>query len=260
MGLFSYNFYGSGHDAPPKTGPARLWALFTGNIGGLLGGGAFAALSSAVYAVGMMVGIDSHGLIIALIAGPLGGVLALPQLCGLTDTVLRALRNESGSWWQTYRRAWRQNVKGCLFPGALGGLLFSFQLFIFAHFERLELDLFLLIAMVLGVMASTAIATWFLPQLALVDLPLGRAILNAMLLCVRYPLRTLGVTLLQLIYWAFIVVGFPHTLVLFFLLNFWLPALLVTMVLYDPLDEIFHIEDEIEARRAQANHNGTEPS
>lgn len=260
MGLFSYDFYGNGHDAPPKSGPARLWALFINNIGGLLGGGFLATLSSVIYAVGMILGIDSHGLIIALIAGPLGGMLALPQLCGLTDTVLRALRNESGPWWQTYRRAWKRNVKGCLLPGALGGLLFGFQLFIFAHFERLDLDLLLLITMALGVAVSTAIATWLLPQLALLELPLGRMALNAILLCVRYPLRTLGVTLLQLAYWLFIVIGFPHTLVLFFLLNFWLSALTVTTILYDPLDEVFHIEDELVTRRAQENCTGNEPS
>lgn len=239
MGLFSYNFYGSGHNTVPKNPFARLWMLFTEHIGALLGGGALAALGSAVYAVGMMLAIDNHGLIIALIAGPLGGMLALPQLCGLTDLILRALRDEPDPWWPTYRRAWKQNVKGCLLPGALGGLLFAFQFFLFAHLDRLELDLFLLIAMALGVVVSTAIATWLLLQLALVELPLGRAVLNAVLLCLRFPLRTLGTALLQLVYWAFIVVAFPHTIVLFFLLNFWLPGLIVTMLLYKPLKEVF---------------------
>lgn len=246
MGLFSYNFYDRG--PAPKTPLGRLWALFTENIGGLLGAGALAMASCVIYAVGMMAAIDSHGLIIALIAGPLGGMLALPQLCGLTDLLLRALRDEPGPWWSTYRRAWKQNAKGCLLPGALGGLLFGFQLFIFGHFMRLDLDLFLMVTMALGTVLSTAIATWLLPQLALVELPLGRAVLNAMLLCVRYPLRTLGVTLAQLVYWGFIVIGFPHTLVLFFLLNFWLPALIVTNVLYAPLNEVFHVEEEVRKR------------
>lgn len=239
MGLFSYDFYGSGHDQSAKNPFTRFWSLLTGHIGALLGGGALAVLGSAVYITGMMAGIDSHGLIFALVAGPLGGLLALPQLCGLTDIVLRALRDEPDPWWPTYRRAWKRNVRGCLLPGALGGLLFGLQLFVFAHFLRLELDLFLLIALALGVMLSTAIATWLLPQLALVELPLGRAVLNAMLLCVRCPLKTLGVTLLQLAYWGFLVIGFPHTILLFFLLNFWLPALVVTSVLYGTLKEVF---------------------
>lgn len=239
MGLFSYDFYGTRRDSVPKNPLARFWGLLTGHIGALLGAGALAMLGSAVYAAGMILAIDNHGLIIALIAGPLGGMLALPQLCGLTDLMLRALRDESEPWWPTYRNAWRRNLRSCLLPGALGGLLFSVQLFLFAHFTRLDLDLFLLIFMVIGVVLSTAIATWLLLQLALVELPLGRAFLNAVLLCLRYPLRTLGATLLQLVYWAFIVIAFPHTLVLFFLLNFWLPGLIVTMLLYKPLKEVF---------------------
>lgn len=239
MGLFSTDPYGRGRESAPKNPFARFWALLTGHVGALLGAGALAMLGSAVYAAGMMLAIDNHGLIIALIAGPLGGMLALPQLCGLADLTLRALREESDPWWPTYRRAWRQNVKGCLLPGALGGLLFGVQLFLFAHFTRLELDLFLLIFMVIGVVLATAIATWLLLQLALVEVPLHRAFLNAVLLCLRYPLRTLGATLLQLVYWAFIVIAFPHTLVLFFLLNFWLPGLIVAMLLFKPLKEVF---------------------
>ena len=32
-----------------------------------------------------------------------GGLLAGPALAGMYDTVLRALRDEAGYWWVTYR-------------------------------------------------------------------------------------------------------------------------------------------------------------
>lgn len=257
MGLFSYDFYGGpGEDpnAPRKRGLARLWEVFKRDSLRLLGAGALAMLSVLPYAVGLMISIDSHALVPMVITCPLGGMLAAPQLCGLCDTILRSLRDDRSRWWDTYRRAWRQNVKGCLLPGALGGLLFGFQLLMFYQIDPAQVDLFLLASMVLGVAVSTAIASWLLPQLALMDLPLHRALLNAVLLCGGHPLKTLGTTLLQLAYWAFIVLSFPDTLILFLLLNFWLTTFIVTLVQYEPLDSTFDIEEsiaELERRRRE---------
>lgn len=250
MGLFSYDFYGGGRgegpDAPRRKGLARLWEVLKEDSLHLLGAGFLAMLSVIPYVIGLMVSIDSHALIPMAITCPLGGMLVAPQLCGLSDTVLRALRDEHSRWWDTYRRAWKQNAKGCLLPGALGGLLFGFQLLMFYQIDVAQVDLFLLASMVLGAAISTAIASWLLPQLALMDLPLHCAILNAVLLCGGHPLKTLGTTLLQMVYWAFIVLAFPDTLILFVLLNFWLTTFLVTFVQYEPLNDTFNIEESIE--------------
>lgn len=258
MGLFSYNFYGDGRggdpNAPRRKGLARLWEVLREDALHLLGAGCLAMVSVIPYVIGLMISIDSHALIPMAVTCPLGGMLAAPQLCGLSDTILRALRDDNGRWWNTYRRAWRQNLRGCLLPGALGGLLFGFQLLMFYQIDVAQVDLFLLAAMVLGSALSTAIASWLLPQLALMDLPLHRALINAVLLCGGHPLKTLGTTLLQLAYWGFIVLAFPDTLILFVLLNFWLTTLIVTFVQYEPLDSTFDIEAaiaEMERRRLE---------
>ncbi len=247
MGLFRPNFDKPGPgvdpDTPRKTGIARFWEILTRDTFGLLASGALATISSLVYIVSMMISIDSHGLILVLTVCPLGGMLAAPQIFGLQDTILRSLRDEPGFWWSQYRRAWRRNLKSALLTGAFGGLLFGFQMFILAHIDVVEVDLFLLIALLLGVMLATAIATWLVPQLVLMELPLFRALLNAMLMCVGHPLKTLGVTLLQLLYWALIVITFPFSILLFLLLNFWLPTLITLMILYSDLDSTFHIEE-----------------
>ena len=41
-------------------------------------------------------------------------ILAGPVLAGMYDTVLRALRDEAGYWWTTYRKAFKQNFKAIL--------------------------------------------------------------------------------------------------------------------------------------------------
>lgn len=247
MSLFSPNLYDGGPDdpygRPRKTGFARLWQLFTRDSLRLLGAGFLAVAGILVYAVGLMISIDSHALLPMLLTCPLGGMIAAPELCGMADTVLRALRDDSAPWWATYRRAWKANVRGSLLPGAMGGLLFGFQLFILSQADRVAMDLFLLAAMLLAVAVSASIAVWLLPQLALMDLPLHRALLNAVLLCVRHPMKTLAATLIQLLYWGGVLLAFPYSLPIFLLLNFWLPTLAAMMLLYGPLNATFHIED-----------------
>lgn len=259
MGLLPSNFHSAGSGSYPdpdqKIGLAHLWEIITHDILGLMGAGLLAVLSCMVYIVGMIVSIDSHALLPMFVTCPLGGMLAAPQLCGVADTILRALRDESDHWWASYRRVWKQNAKAALLPGAVGGLLFGFQLFIFSHIDLVTVNLFLLFTMVVGVIVAVSIATWFLPQLVLMTLPPHRVLMNAILMCVRYPLRTLGAVLLQLVYWVYIVIDFPYSSLLFLLLNFWLPMLIAMMILYTPLDDTFHIEEEIDARNESQEAN-----
>ena len=46
------------------------------------------------------------------------------------DTVLRALRDEAGYWWTTYRRAFRQNFKASILPGILYCVVVTVQIFL----------------------------------------------------------------------------------------------------------------------------------
>ena len=90
---------------------------------------------------------------------------------------------------------------------------------------------------------------------ALMDLPFSRALLNSLLLCVRYPLRTLGAALVALAYFGCILLAFPYSLVIFLLLNFWFPQLATTMIFYEPLNDTFHIEESIRAMDSAHGHD-----
>lgn len=52
-------------------------------------------------------------------------------------------------------------------------------------------------------------------------------------------LQLLLAVLLQLAYWAFLVLSAPESLVLFLLLNVWAPTVVVLMLLFDPLADTF---------------------
>lgn len=47
------------------------------------------------------------------------GWLVGPALTGLYDTILRALRDEPGFWWHTYKRVWKQSFKSSFLPGMI---------------------------------------------------------------------------------------------------------------------------------------------
>jgi len=240
---------------PRRMAAARLWKVFMTDSMHLLGAGALAVISFIPYGLCLLIAINSHALLPLLIGGILGGMLAAPQFCGIADTILRATRDDPNAWWVMYRRAWKRNAKGTLLPGAVFGLLFGFQIFIFAQADRVHLDRFLLVFMFVGATLSLAIASWLLPQLALMELPFARALVNSVLLGLRHPLRTLGAALITLVYVACILLAFPYSLIIFLLLNFWFPLLISTMIFYDPLNETFHVEESIRAMDPARGHD-----
>ena len=73
---------------------------------------------TALAVFGMMAG----SALLTVVGGVVGGLVGGPFLSGMIDTVLRALRDEPGYWWNTYKRAWKQNWRQSLVPGALLGL------------------------------------------------------------------------------------------------------------------------------------------
>ncbi len=52
-----------------------------------------------------------NSLPVMVVSAAVGGMLAGPALAGMYDTVLRALRDEAGYWWTTYRKAFKRNFK-----------------------------------------------------------------------------------------------------------------------------------------------------
>ena len=246
---FFNNFAGMGPEggqAPePRTALGRFWQIYTHHTLGLLGAGILAAVTALVYIVAVFLGITSHGLIFVLVGGPLGGMLAMPQIIGVADTVLRAIRGEAGFWWMKYRAAWKRNLKQSLAFGFLVGLLCSFQYFILLHARNVGFLIFVL--MLVGMFISVAVATWSVPQIALIDLPLGRILVNSLTLSAQHPVKTLIAVAVTVLYWFFLVVTYPISLLGYVLFNFWLPMLVSLMTLWGPIDEAFSITEKLEA-------------
>lgn len=78
---------------------------------------------------GIFYAIASSSLLVLLPCSILGGMIAGPFLAGMYDAILRGLRDDPLPWWESCKRAWKQNWKSSLVPGALLGLVLGVYTF-----------------------------------------------------------------------------------------------------------------------------------
>ena len=112
-------------DAPRKKGAARLWEILSRDLDGIFLSGVLAMLACAPAAILAGVALWLGSLPLCLLAAAAAGWLVGPALTCLYDTILRALRDEPGFWWHTYKRVWKQSFKSSLVPGAVFTLLWA---------------------------------------------------------------------------------------------------------------------------------------
>ncbi len=252
MGLFNtLNGMGPGgvQEREPRTALGRFWQIYTHHSLGLLGSGILASVTALVYIASLYLGVESHGLIFVLVGCPLGGMIAMPQILGVADTALRGIRGEAGFWWMKYRRAWKNNLRQSLAFGFFVGLLFGFQYFIIRHTEKVPF--FVVVLMLAGIFIAVAAASWCVPQIVLMELPLRRIVMNSITLSAQHPLKTLGVVAVTVLYWFAIMVTYPFSLLFYVLFGFWLPMLICLMVMWRPIDDAFDITEKIDELNAK---------
>ena len=252
MGLFNMHYDRPGPgidpDTPRKKGAARFFELLGRDMASFWCAGMLALLSALPFALGLALAVMSHAVLIMVLAGVLGGMIAAPQLVGLQDTILRSLRDEPGYWWATYRRVWKRNLKASLLPGAVGGLILAMQVFAAWHLASGQGTM--LVVLLIGLMLLGGLAQYIFAQVALLDLPFATLLKNAVLLFFGYLPRTLLGVLWQGIYWGLLAGFFPFSAPVLLVTSFWLPAALSLMAIYPPLEKSFHIEDTIRKMRA----------
>lgn len=177
------------------------------------------------------------------------GALAGPFLTALLDTIYRALRDAPGRWFENYQRGWRQNWRASIIPGVflslflgLYGLTAVFLLF--GRGGSWPLVLMVGFSLLIFTMFFTA----FLPQVVLIDQPLGVMARNAILFMIQNFLPVFGVSLLQIVYWVLGLLFFPLTLFALPITGFWFILFLTNFLLYLRMDASFEIEAQIAER------------
>lgn len=199
----------------------------------------------APLAAGIFYAVASSSLLVLLPCSILGGMIAGPFLAGMYDAILRGLRDDPLPWWDSYKRAWKQNWKGSLIPGALLGLVlgvYVFMAMLFWWAERFPspgtvvLYLFALLVVLI-------INTLYWPQMVLFQQNAFIRLRNCLLFCVKYFWRVLGTGVLQLGYCAIFVLFAPWTLLLLPILGVWYILFLSQFLIYPQMDDAYQIEE-----------------
>lgn len=232
-------------DAPRKTGIPRLWELVRRDFWDNFRAGFLALMGCIPFMIGMFFAVSVHAVLLAPLAGLIGGAVAGPELCALADTLLRGMRDDTGrAWWPSYRKAWRRGAKASLLPGGLGGALLACQLFLLLHAGELQMDAVVGMALVAGILFLLGLSLYLWPQAALMELSLGRLIRNSALLFVGQLPRTAAALAVYAVYILISLRFFAFALSLLPLTNFWLPTLPALFLVYPGLNRAFQIEEK----------------
>ena len=256
MGLFpSANDFKAGKgvekDAPRKTGVRRFFELvgrdmnsmFLANLLTCLG---FVPVISLVY-----IGFLMNNLPVMLISAAVGGILAGPVLAGMYDTVLRALRDEAGYWWVTYRKAFKRNFKASILPGVLYCVVVTLQIFlVYFCFNMLyhgtNVGVPLWVATVLNLLVFQMLFAYMWPQIALLDQPLSLTLKNSINCMIAFLPHALAASIVQILFWGVVILCMPLGLLLMLVFGFWFVTEVSCQIVYGDLDRVFHIEEMIQ--------------
>ena len=222
-------------DTPRKKGVSRFVELLGRDLGSMFKSGLLALAACLPAGLLVCLALLAESLPLVLLAAAAAG-----WLTGLYDTILRALRDEPGNWWHTYRRVWKRSFRSSLLPGIAFTALWSCLLYAWLAAAPAG-------PLLLSAACLTACGLYFWLQSALFESSTARKLENCLRMAVGFLPRTLAAVAVQLLY-LFIL---PRLGFFGLLTGLWLPSLLAIMLVYPPLEHTLDLEAKI--RQVQTN-------
>lgn len=238
-------------DEPRKKGLRRLWEVCTRDLSSFFWAGLAALMGLIPW--GMLVSLAwlSRALVPVVAAGALGGMIAAPQLCALTDMILRGLRDEPFYGWSTWRKAWKGSLRASLLPGAGLGVVIALDRLTAQLVLEGNGTLGLLVGVILGLGLAAGFALYLMAQVTLFDQSLGQSIKNSLILFLHGLPRSLGASVFLLVYAAGIEYFAPVSYVVLILGNIWLPATIALLIIYRPMEQALDLEVRVHNAQEQ---------
>ncbi len=264
MGLFhsNYNKPGPGvrKDEPRKKGFARFAEVMGRDFGDLFRANVLCAACFIPALSLTFLGILCRTSLIAILGGFLGGILAGPCYAGLHDTILRALRDEPGYWWATYKKALAQNWKASLLPGGIMGLLLSSQIFMtfFILTDSGRLSFGSLIVMCLNILLCSMLFPYLFSQLVSMNLGFIPLVKNSLFLALMNAPKSLLIAFIQIVYWVAMIVILPYSGLWFLIFGVAFIEVIVLMIVFPILDKTFDLENKFKERREKELQEASE--
>ena len=204
-------------------------------------------------AAGVVFSILSTSVLVLIPCSILGGMVFGPFLSGMYDAILRGLRDDPRPWKDNYKRSWKQNWKSSLLPGAILGLLIGMYAFMgmLLWWSSAAPSLGTIALYLVSVLVLLLVVTLYWPQMVLFEQSGLNRMRNIVLFTAKYLWRVLGVSVLQLLYWAIYLLFAPWTLLLIPFLGIWYIVFLSQFLIYDQLNEELQIESSIQAAQSR---------
>ena len=163
---------------------------------------------------------------------------------------VRALRDEAGYWWTTYRKAFRQNFKASILPGVLYCVVVTVQIFlVYFCFNMLyqgsNVGVPMWVATVLNLVIFHMLFSYMWPQVVLLDQPLLQTLKNSVNCMIAFLPHALAASLVTIIFWGLVILCMPLGLLLMLVFGFWFQVEITSQIVYGDLDRVFHIEENI---------------
>ncbi len=204
-------------------------------------------LGFAPFGIGLSASILSSSLLVLIPSCLIGGILAGPSLCGMYDCIFRSLRDAPGGMMENYKKAWKQNFKSAVLPGILFCLIAGFDCFALAMFgwAQTRQSAGTYVAYLVGLLVFSMIFTVLWPLITLFEQGIGDRIRNVILFTAKYFWRVLGCAVLNVFYWAVLILFLPWSVVFLPLTGFWFILFLTSFLLFEPFNEAFGLEEAI---------------
>lgn len=200
------------------------------------------------FALGMAYAVLSTSVMMMFVASVVGGLFAGPGIYGMYDLLFRSLRDAPGKWWKSYKKALAENWKSALLPGVvfclfLGIIIFA-GLLMFWWAETLP-SWGTIVVYVVSTLITTMVFAVYWPQLVLFKQSNFLRFKNCLLFCIKYFWHTLGVSAIEVVYWAVIALFLPWSMLVMPIIGLWFVLFLANFLLYNDLNQAFQIEEGI---------------
>lgn len=244
MALFSKFRFSNGQRL---TGMARFTELLDRDFKRFFSGNLLTLAGFLPFGIGVLFSILSSSILVLLPSCVIGGAIAGPALSCMYDLIYRSLRDAPGRFFENYRHAWKQNRKQSVVPGIVFCLLIGCYLFMAMMFwwATTSPGYGTIAVYIVGLVILTMIFSLYWPQIVLFEQTGVQRFRNCILFIIRFFPKTFGCALLQIIYWVILALFLPWSVVLLLLTGFWFILFLANFLLYNTMNETFHIEEEI---------------
>ena len=248
--MFERSFLGGRNTGGPikSKGLARVLEIILDNLTRLLVSSLLCLVCLIPWAAAVLWAVSRGGALELVGAGFAGGLLFGPAYGAMIDGMLYAVRDVPGDWWRTYCRAWKRDWKGNLIPGGITGVLAALAAYegimLGAQPDFLPMSVYVCTGLALAV--ALTVFTYFWPQRAFTDLNNRQIFKNSRLMIMMHPVTALKALLVELLYWAALIVAFPYSAIALPLLGLWFPALMALLIIYPQLNKDLKMEERLE--------------